>query len=187
MEAFSDAVIAIVLTIMVLELKTPHSADLEALRPLLPVFLSYVLSFIYLGIYWNNHHHMLQATRRVNGKVLWANLHLLFWLSLVPFVTGWMGENHFAQLPTAVYGGVLLGAAISYTILQTVIVHHDRGENELLAEAVGSDLKGKLSMVAYILAIPLAFVSQWIAGLIYLGVAIAWLIPDPRIERKIDI
>ena len=147
LEAFSDAVIAILMTIMVLELKIPHGTDLEAMRPLLPIFLTYVLSFIYLGIYWNNHHHMLQATKSVNGKVLWANMHLLFWLSLVPFVTGWMGENHFATLPTAIYGAILLCCAIAYTILQTTIVRHHHGENELLARADGSDLKGKISIV----------------------------------------
>ncbi len=186
LEAFSDAVIAIILTIMVLELKIPHGTDFEALKPLLPVFLSYVLSFVYLGIYWNNHHHMLQATRKVNGKVLWANLHLLFWLSLIPFVTGWMGENHFAPLPTAVYGVVLLLSAVSYTILQTVIVRHEQGENDLLADAVGNDLKGKLSMALYIAAIPLAFVHQWISHALYVTVAIIWLVPDRRIERKIN-
>lgn len=185
LEAFSDAVIAIILTIMVLELKVPHGTDLEALKPLMPVLLSYVLSFIYLGIYWNNHHHMLQATKRVNGKILWANLHLLFWLSLVPFVTGWMGENHFAPLPTAVYGVVLLCSAIAYTILQWVIVRHQDGDS-LLADALGHDLKGKLSLVLYIVAIPLAFVNQWISDAIYVTVAIIWLIPDRRIERRIN-
>ncbi|NOT47689.1 MAG: DUF1211 domain-containing protein [Acidobacteria bacterium] len=186
LEAFSDAVIAIIMTIMVLELKVPHGTDPEVLKPLLPVFLSYVLSFIYLGIYWNNHHHMLQATRHVNGNVLWANLHLLFWLSLVPFVTGWMGENHFAPLPTAVYGIVLLCSAVAYTILQNVIVRHERDDSSLLADAVGKDFKGKLSLLLYIAAIPLAFVNQWIAGAIYVTVAIIWLVPDRRIERKID-
>lgn len=186
LEAFSDAVIAIILTIMVLELKIPHGADFDALRPLLPVFLSYILSFVYLGIYWNNHHHMLQATRKVNGKVLWANLHLLFWLSLVPFVTGWMGENHFAPLPTAIYGVVLLCSAISYTVLQTLIMHHEKGENALLADAVGSDLKGKISMVFYIAAIPLAFLHQSISHVIFIVVAVIWLVPDRRIERKIN-
>lgn len=186
LEAFSDAVIAIIMTIMVLELKIPHGTDLEAITPLLPVFLSYVLSFIYLGIYWNNHHHMLQATHRVSGGVLWANLHLLFWLSLVPFVTGWMGENHFAALPMAVYGLVLLCSAIAYTILQTVIVRHQTEEHRLLAEAVGNDLKGKASIVMYIAAIPLAFLSPWISGLLYIAVAIIWLIPDRRIEKRIN-
>jgi len=186
LDAFSDAVIAILMTIMVLELKIPHGADLEALTPLLPVFLTYVMSFIYLGIYWNNHHHMLQATRVVSGRILWANMHLLFWLSLVPFVTGWMGENHFAPLPTAIYGVVLLFSAIAYTILQTAIVSHHKGENNLLAAAVGNDLKGKLSIACYVAAIPLAFYNQWISDAIYAVVALVWLAPDPRIEKKID-
>jgi len=156
------------------------------LTPLLPVFLTYVMSFIYLGIYWNNHHHMLQATRVVSGRILWANMHLLFWLSLVPFVTGWMGENHFAPLPTAIYGVVLLFSAIAYTILQTAIVSHHKGENNLLAAAVGNDLKGKLSIACYVAAIPLAFYNQWISDAIYAVVALVWLAPDPRIEKKID-
>jgi uncharacterized membrane protein len=185
LEAFSDAVIAIIMTIMVLELKTPHSGDLEALRPLLPVFLAYVLSFVYLGIYWNNHHHMLQATRKVNGGILWANLLLLFWLSLVPFATAWMGENHFPPLPVAVYGIVLLMCALSYTLLQSRIVKHEEGENELLAAAVGKDFKGKASIVCYVLAIPASFLSVWLAGGIYVFIALIWLIPDRRIERKI--
>ena len=185
LEAFSDAVIAILMTIMVLELKIPHGADLESVRPLLPVFLTYVLSFIYLGIYWNNHHHMFQATERINGKILWANMHLLFWLSLIPFTTGWMGENHFAPLPTAVYGVVLLLAAVSYTILQTLIVAH-QGKHSMLAKAVGKDRKGKLSMVLYIVAIPLAFVNQWISDALYVLVALMWLVPDRRIESKMD-
>ncbi len=185
LEAFSDAVIAILLTIMVLELKVPHGTDFESLKPLLPVFSAYVLSFIYLGIYWNNHHHMLQATRKVNGKILWANMHLLFWLSLVPFATGWMGENHFAPLPTAIYGCILLLCAVSYTILQSTIVRHDGGENELFAAAVGNDLKGKISMVFYILAIPLALVHQGISGALYVLVAAIWFIPDRRIEKQI--
>jgi len=185
LEAFSDAVIAILMTIMVLELKVPHGVDLESLTPLVPIFLAYVLSFIYLGIYWNNHHHMLQATRKVNGKILWANMHLLFWLSLVPFVTGWMGENNFAPLPTSIYGVILLLCAISYTMLQTKIVKHEDGENELLATAVGNDLKGKISIGCYVAAIPLAFVSQWIAGALYVFVAAMWFIPDRRIEKKI--
>lgn len=184
LEAFSDGVIAILITIMVLELKIPHGADFAALKPLLPVFLSYILSFIFLGIYWNNHHHMLQATREINGKILWANLHLLFWLSMVPFVTGWMGENYFAPLPTAVYGVVLLLAAIAYTILQNLIVAH-HGPDHVLANAVGRDRKGKLSMALYAAAIPLAFVSQWIAGALYVTVAAMWLIPDKRIESRI--
>ena len=185
LEAFSDAVIAILMTILVLELKIPHGTDLEALAPLLPVFLTYVMSFVYLGIYWNNHHHMLQATKAVNGWILWANMHLLFWLSLVPFVTGWMGENHFAPLPTAIYGVVLLCAAIAYTILQTAIVLHHKGENKLLASAVGNDLKGKLSIISYVAAIPLAFYNQWISDAIYAVIALVWLVPDRRIEKKI--
>lgn len=184
LEAFSDGVIAILITIMVLELKVPHGDNLKALAPLLPVFLTYVLSFIYLGIYWNNHHHMLHATKHINGKVLWANLHLLFWLSLIPFVTGWMGENHFAPLPTAIYGVVLLLAAISYTILQTALVSH-QGKDSTLAKAVGKDLKGKLSMLMYLVAIPTAFLHQWISDLLYVAVAMIWLIPDRRIEEKI--
>ena len=186
LEAFSDAVIAIIMTIMVLELKVPHGTDLESLRPLVPVFLSYVLSFVYLGIYWNNHHHMLQATRKVNGKVLWANLNLLFCLSLFPFATGWMGENHFAPIPTAGYGIVLLLAALSYTILQNKIMKHSKGENELLASAIGRDLKGKISIVCYTLAIPLAFVNTWISNVLYVFVAAMWFIPDRRIELKVD-
>lgn len=184
LEAFSDGVIAILITIMVLELKIPQGDGLEALIPLLPVFLTYVMSFIYLGIYWNNHHHMLQATRKVNGKILWANLHLLFWLSLVPFVTGWMGENHFAPLPTAVYGVVLLMAAAAYTLLQSLIVKH-HGPDHILASAVGHDVKGKISLVLYVAAIPLAFVNQWIADALYAAVAAIWLIPDKRIESRL--
>jgi uncharacterized membrane protein len=183
LEAFSDGVLAIIITIMVLELKVPHGADLAALAPLLPSFLSYVLSFIYLGIYWNNHHHMLQATRRVTGSILWANLHLLFWLSVVPFVTGWMGENGFAPAPTALYGAVLLLAAIAYRILQRAIIAGQGGAGSLLAKAVGSDLKGKISPVLYLIAIPSAFISQWISAALYVLVALIWLIPDRRIER----
>src|SRR5438876_839985 len=185
LEAFSDGVIAILITIMVLELKIPQGADLEALKPLRFVFLAYVLSFVNLGIYWNNHHHMLQATKRINGKILWANLNLLFWLSLFPFVTGWMGEN-FAPLPTAAYGVVMVLAAISYIILQSKIVGHADGENELLAAAIGSDLKGKMSILCYLAAIPLAFISQWIAGGLYALVAAIWFIPDRRIERTMN-
>ena len=182
LEAFSDGVIAIIITIMVLEMKVPHGDDFRALLPLLPVFLSYVLSFVYIGIYWNNHHHMLQATRRINGKVLWANLHLLFWLSLVPFTTGWMGENHFAPLPTAVYGIVLLAAAIAYYILQTLIVG-EQGEDSKLKKAIGNDFKGKISPLIYIAAIGLAFVNQWISDALYVFVALMWLVPDRRIEK----
>jgi uncharacterized membrane protein len=185
LEAFSDGVIAILITIMVLELKIPHGADLDALRPLVPVFLTYVLSFIYIGIYWNNHHHMLQATEKINGKILWANLHLLFWLSLIPFVTGWMGENHFAPLPTAIYGVVLLLAAVAYIILQNLIVSQ-QGERSKLKAAVDKDLKGKLSLALYVIAIPLAFVNQWLSDGLYVLVALIWLIPDRRIELKLN-
>lgn len=184
LEAFSDAVIAIIMTVMVLELKVPHGADLESLRPLVPVFLAYILSFVYLGIYWNNHHHMLQATRSVTGKVLWANLLLLFWLSLVPFATAWMGENHFEPLPTAVYGVILLMCALAYTLLQGKLTKHSHGENALLAEAVGRDVKGKISLVLYVIAIGLAFVQQNISHAIYVLVALIWFIPDKRIERQ---
>ena len=185
LEAFSDGVLAIIITIMVLELKIPHGTDTAALRPVLPVFLSYVLSFIYLGIYWNNHHHLLQATRQINGKILWANLHLLFWLSLIPFATGWMGENHFAPLPTALYGVVLLCAAIAYTLLQHLIIKH-HGSNHILAAAVGRDWKGKISLACYLAAIPLAFVNQWISDALYITVAAIWLIPDRRIESRMS-
>jgi uncharacterized membrane protein len=182
LEAFSDGVLAIIITIMVLELKVPHGADIQALEALLPVFLSYVLSFLYVGIYWNNHHHMFQATKRVSGGILWANLHLLFWLSLFPFFTAWIGENHLASTPTAAYGLVLLMAGVAYYILQYLIIV-EQGSNSLLAAAIGRDWKGKLSPLAYLTAIPLAFVSPWIATAIYTAVALAWLIPDRRIER----
>lgn len=185
LEAFSDGVIAILITIMVLELRVPHGADFAALAPLLPVFLTYVLSFVFLGIYWNNHHHMFHAVERVSGGILWANLHLLFWLSLIPFVTGWMGENHFAPLPTAVYGVVLLCAAIAYTILAYMIVRH-QGPHSKLAEAFGRDYKGKLSIVLYAIAIPAAFVNQWISDGLYVLVAAMWLVPDRRIEGRLS-
>jgi uncharacterized membrane protein len=184
LEAFSDGVLAIIITIMVLELKIPHGGDLSALQPLLPVFCSYVLSFVYVGIYWNNHHHMFHATKQVNGAILWANLHLLFWLSLFPFTTGWMGENHVAPVPTAVYGGVLLMAGVAYYILQRTIISH-QGKNSLLATAIGRDWQGKLSPVIYLTAIPLAFVSPWISMSLYAAVALIWLIPDRRIERAL--
>ena len=184
LEAFSDGVIAILITIMVLELKVPHGEDFAALRPVVPVFLSYVLSFVYLGIYWNNHHHMLHIAKRVSGGVLWANLHLLFWLSLTPFTTAWMGENHFAALPTAAYGFVLLMAAISYWILQRRIVAAE-GADSLLARAVGGDLKGNLSPILYLIAILAAFRWRWISNAIYVLVALIWLIPDRRIERAL--
>jgi uncharacterized membrane protein len=183
LEAFSDGVIAILITIMVLELKVPEGADLHALRPMVPVFLAYVLSFITIGIYWNNHHHMLHATDRINGKVLWANLHLLFWLSLIPAVTAWMGETSSAPVPTAVYGGVLMMAGLAYFILTTSILACV-GPQSRLAAAVGKDVKGKLSVLVYAAAIPLAFVNRWIAVALYVGVVLGWLIPDRRIESK---
>ncbi|MEP0921172.1 TMEM175 family protein [Leptolyngbya sp. ST-U4] len=182
LEAFSDGVIAIIITIMVLELKIPHEANLAALRPLVPVFLSYVLSFIYLAIYWSNHHHLLQAVRHINGKTLWANLHLLFWLSLFPFVTGWAGENHFAAVPSAFYGGVLLLAAIAYFILTRILIA-SHGKDSPLGTAIGEDFKGKVSIVTYALAISLSFLNSWLACLLYVLVAGMWLIPDRRIER----
>ena len=182
LEAFSDGVLAIIITIMVLELKVPHGEDLSVLQPLFPVFFTYVLSFVYIGIYWNNHHHMLHAVKRVSGGVLWANLHLLFWLSLFPFVTGWMGENRFAPMPTALYGGVLLMAAIAYWILTLTIINEE-GRDSLLARAVGRDLKGKLSIVGYAVANAFCFVNHWIAAAIYILVALLWLVPDRRIER----
>jgi uncharacterized membrane protein len=185
LEAFSDGVIAIIITIMVLELKVPHGESLDELLPLWPVFLSYTLSFVNLGIYWNNHHHMLHATRQISGNVLWANLHLLFWLSLVPFVTGWMGENEFAPVPTAVYGVVLLMAAVAYWILLQTILQAE-GPDSLLRTAVGADWKGKLSPILYVVAIPLAFVHEAIAGALYVAVALIWLIPDRRIERVLS-
>jgi uncharacterized membrane protein len=184
LEAFSDGVIAILITIMVLELKVPHGDNFQALAPLIPVLLSYVLSFAYLGIYWNNHHHMLHATERVTGPILWANLHLLFWLSLIPFATGWMGENHFAAAPSALYGAVLLMAAVAYSILQQLIIV-SQGLDSILKKAIGADWKGKLSPMLYIIAIPLAFWSQWISQGLYVLVALFWLIPDQRIERLI--
>lgn len=184
LEAFSDGVLAIIITIMVLEMKVPHGADFAALWPLWPVFVSYILSFIYIGIYWNNHHHMLHASRRVNGSIMWANSHLLFWLSLVPFATGWMGENNFAPAPTALYGVVLLMAAIAYWILQRAIMR-EHGDDSLLAEAVGLDLKGKLSPLLYVIAIISTFFQQWIAQALYVLVALIWLLPDPRIERTV--
>jgi uncharacterized membrane protein len=185
LEAFSDGVIAIIITIMVLELKVPHGADWEAVRPLLPVFLTYVLSYVFIGIYWNNHHHMLHACERINGKILWANLHLLFWLSLIPFVTGWMGENHFAPIPTAMYGSVLLLSGVAYTLLEKLIIAH-QGPESKIASAVGHETKGMLSIALYAVAIALAFVNEWISDAIYVFVALMWLIPDPRIEAKLN-
>ena len=184
LEAFSDGVLAIIITIMVLELKVPHGDDLASLVPVIPKLLSYVLSFVYLAIYWNNHHHMLHVTHRVTGGILWANMHLLFWLSLIPFATGWMGENHFAPAPTALYGVPLLMAAISYWILQTMILRSE-GQDSVLARAVGEDLKGKGSILLYVAALFLAFVHPGIAGGIYVLVALIWLIPDRRIERAL--
>jgi len=184
LEAFSDGVIAIIITIMVLEMKVPHGATLSDLDPILPVFLSYVLSYVNVGIYWSNHHHMLHAVRHVTGAVLWANLLLLFWLSLMPFTTGWMGENHFAPLPTALYGVVLFMTANSYVVLQRAIIRAD-GPDSPLARAVGADRKGLLSRLAYSIAIPLAFVRPWIADALYVLVAMIWFIPDRRIERQL--
>jgi len=184
LEAFSDGVIAIIITIMVLELRPPHDVSLAGLRPLLPVLSSYVLSYIFLGIYWSNHHHLLHAAQHVDGRVLWANLHLLFWLSLIPFVTAWMGENHFTTWPVALYGCVLLLSAIAYTILVRALLASP--DNAFLADALGSDFKGKISMVGYLVAIPMAFVHPLVACLLYILVAVMWLIPDRRIERKIS-
>ena len=184
LEAFSDGVIAILITIMVLELKVPHGVDVEALRPLAGVFSSYVLSFVFIGIYWNNHHHLMHAAERITGGVLWANLHLLFWLSLVPFATGWMGRNDFAPLPTATFGVVLLLSAIAYTILVQVLIAA-QGPHSKLKEAIGSDGKGYLSLAMYAIAIPLAFTNRWVAYALYVAVALIWLIPDRRIERRV--
>ena len=185
LEAFSDGVIAILITIMVLELRVPHSPRLGALVEVMPTFLSYVLSFVYLGIYWNNHHHMLHATKHVSGGVLWANLHLLFWLSLLPFATAWMGENHFAAVPTAFYGVILLGAALAFWILSRTIIAVD-GEHSLLATALGKDWKGRISPLFYIVAIPLAFVNQYWSDALFVTVALMWVIPDRRIERRLQ-
>ncbi|HVR60772.1 MAG TPA: TMEM175 family protein [Polyangia bacterium] len=185
LEAFSDGVIAILITIMVLELKVPHGADLAALRAIGPVFLAYALSFVFVGIYWNNHHHMLHATERINGTILWANHHLLFWLSLVPFGTWWMGETHLAPLPTAVYGIVLLASGVAYLILQHTIIAY-QGRDSKLGRAVGSDRKGLTSALLYATAIPVAFVAPWVSAVIYVAVALVWLIPDRRIESRIE-
>ena len=182
--AFTDGVVAIIITIMVLELKVPHGADFADLLPTVPVFLNYALSFVYVGIYWNNHHHMLHAVTRVNGRILWANMHLLFWLSLIPFATGWMGENSFAQLPTALYGVSMLLPAIAYYLLQLAIIRH-QGTHGPLARALGHDIKGKLSPLLYAAAIGLAFVAPWVAHAIYVLVALIWLVPDRRIERAL--
>ena len=184
LEAFTDGVLAILITIMVLELRIPHGTDLSALTPILPIFLTYLLSFVYLGIYWNNHHHMFTLTETVNGAILWANLHLLFWLSLVPFATGWMGENHFAPIPTALYGFVLFFAGVAYVVLQQAIIRH-QGERSPLRKALGRDLKGKVSPILYAIAIGLAFVNQVLAEIIYVVVAMIWLVPDSRIESRV--
>ena len=183
-EAFSDGVFAVIITIMVLEMKAPNGTDLWALQPVLPDFLTYILSFVYVGIYWNNHHHLMQAAQHVSGGILWANLHLLFWLSLTPFVTAWMGQNEFAPWPVALYGIVMLFAGTAYFILtRSLIAHH--GKDSTLAASIGDDRKGKMSLAAYVVAIPLAFVHPWIACACYVGVAIIWLIPDPRIEKAL--
>lgn len=184
MEAFSDGVLAIILTIMVLEMKVPHGNDVAALKPLLPLFLSYILSFIYIAIYWNNHHHMLHFVQHINGKILWLNNHLLFWLSLVPFATGWMGENHFSTWPVVVYGIILMMAGIAYYMLEKALT--DRSiSNDKLAKAIGNDNKGKLSVIIYAVAIPLCFLHPYIGCILYIGVAIIWLMPDKRIEKEI--
>lgn len=184
LEAFSDGVLAIIITIMVLELKAPHGTDFAVLKPLIPVFISYVISFIYIGIYWNNHHHLINTVERVSGGILWANSHLLFWLSMVPFVTAWMGDNHFAPQTLALYGFVLLMSAIAYFILQRAIVNQ-HGKDSTLAKALGSDFKGKISPVLYLIAIPSAFLNEWISGGIYILIALMWLVPDTRIERRL--
>jgi uncharacterized membrane protein len=183
LEAFSDGVIAVAITIMVLELKVPHATDIDALAPLVPVFLTYVLSFVFIAIYWNNHHHLMHAAQHVTGGVLWANMHLLFWISLIPFVTGWMSENHFAPVPVALYGVVMLGAGIAYYLLvHCLLATHPK--DSFLAQSLGSDFKGKASLVVILLAIPLAFVWWWIACALYAAVAAWWLVPDRRIERR---
>jgi uncharacterized membrane protein len=185
LEAFSDGVIAILITIMVLELRIPEGADWDSVQPIVPVFLTYVLSFVFLGIYWSNHHHLLHMADRITGGIMWANLHLLFWLSLTPFATGWMGRNHFAPLPTAMYGVVLLFSAVSYTILVRMIIAA-QGPSSRLKAAIGSDAKGYLSLAMYAAAIPLAFVNRWIAYALYVAVVLMWLVPDRRIERRLD-
>lgn len=184
LEAFSDGVLAVIITIMVLEMKTPHGTSLADLKPVIPVFLSYLLSFVYIGIYWNNHHHLLHAAQHVNGAALWANLHLLFWLSLIPFTTDWIGENHLDAWPVAVYGVVLLMAGVAYFILTQALIHL-HGERSTLAISIGSDRKGKVSIAIYAIAIPLAFARPWVAGACYILVAIMWLVPDRRIEGKV--
>ena len=184
LEAFSDGVLAIIITIMVLEIKVPHGGNLNALKSLIPVFLSYVLSFIYIGIYWNNHHHLFQAVKQISGSILWANLHLLFWLSLIPFVTGWVGENHFSETPMALYGGVLLMAAVASAILKKLVLS-EHGADSLLSKALEKGVKEKLSLVLYVLAIPLAFVNPWISAAMFIIVALIWIVPDKRIENAL--
>lgn len=185
LEAFSDGVLAIIITIMVLEIKAPVDDSFESLQHLIPIFLSYVLSFIYVGIYWNNHHHMLQVVKKINGSILWSNLFLLFWLSLIPFATSWIGEHHFSAVPMSLYGFILLMCALSYFLLQNKIIKLE-GKDSILHQAVEKDTKGKISTICYILAIPLAFVSPWISGLLYIAVALIWIIPDSRIEKQIN-
>ena len=185
LEAFSDGVLAIIITIMILEIKAPKDDSFESLQHLIPVFLSYVLSFVYVGIYWNNHHHMFQVVKKVSGSILWSNLFLLFWLSLIPFATSWIGEHHFSAVPMSVYGFVLLMCAVSYIILQNKIIKLE-GNDSVLHRAVNNDTKGKISMTCYISAIPLAFVSPWISGLLYIAVALIWIIPDSRIEKQLN-
>ena len=184
LEAFSDGELAIIITIMVLEMKVPHGTDLASLRPIIPVFISYVLSYVFIGIYWTNHHHLMQAVERVNGSILWRNIHLLFWLSQVPFTTGWMGENHFAPLPMALYGFVLLMAAVAYYLLVLAILAH-HGRDSRVATAIGRDFKGKVSVLLYVVGLLLAFVNRWAAGAVYVFVAVIWFIPDRRIERRL--
>jgi uncharacterized membrane protein len=184
-EAFSDGVLAIIITIMVLEIKAPEEDSFESLAHLIPVFLSYVLSFIYVGIYWNNHHHMFQVVKKVNGSILWGNLFLLFWLSLIPFATSWIGEHHFAAVPMGIYGFVLLMCAVAYNLLQNKIIKLE-GKDSILQRAVDKDLKGKISTLTYLLAIPSAFISPWISGLLYIAIAILWIIPDSRIEKQLN-
>lgn len=186
LEAFSDGVLAIIITIMILEIKAPEDDSFESLKPLIPVFLSYVLSFVYVGIYWNNHHHMFQVVKKISGSILWSNLFLLFWLSLIPFATSWIGEHHFSALPMCIYGFILLMCAISYIILQNKIIKLE-GNDSVLHRAVSNDIKGKISMACYISAIPFAFVSPWISGLLYITVALIWVIPDSRIEKQINL
>jgi len=185
LEAFSDGVLAIIITIMILEIKAPEESSFESLKPLIPALLSYVLSFAYIGIYWNNHHHMFQVVKKVNGPILWSNLFLLFWLSLIPFATSWIGEQHFSAVPMSIYGFILLMAAISYTILQNKIIKLE-GPDSILQKAVEKDIKGKISVTCYVLSIPLAFVTPWISGMLFIAVALLWIVPDTRIEKQLN-